>query len=98
MNSWGSSVIVNITDYGDRNDSKFIEYTVSGLSDGQIEYLRVNLDEEILINEGLMILTMYFDDKFYPFQSDAAKIRLDDFISREEIEMTIFLSGFLEDI
>ena len=41
---------------------------------------------------------MYFDEELYPFQSDVAKIRLDDFIAREEIEMNVFLSGFMEDI
>jgi hypothetical protein len=44
------------------------------------------------------MLKMHFDDELYPFQSEAAKIRLDDFIVREEIEMNIFLSSFLEDM
>ena len=34
---------------------------------------------------------MYFDERLYPFHSDIAKIRIDDFIAREEIEMNIFL-------
>ena len=41
---------------------------------------------------------MYFDEDLYPFQSDAAKIRMDDFIAREEIEMNVFLSSFLDDM
>ena len=41
---------------------------------------------------------MYFDDELYPFQSEVAKFRLDDFIAREEIEMNLFLSSFLEDM
>ena len=40
----------------------------------------------------------YFDDELYPFGSDVAKIRIDDFIAREQIEMFAFLSGFLEDM
>ena len=40
---------------------------------------------------------MYFEDRLYPFQSDVAKIRLDDFIAREEIEMGMFISSFLDD-
>ena len=43
-------------------------------------------------------MKIYFEEELYPFQSDAAKIRLDDFIAREEIEMNVFLSGFLEDM
>lgn len=41
---------------------------------------------------------MYFDNTLYPFQSDAAKIKIDDFIAREEIEMNIFLSSFLDEV
>ena len=41
---------------------------------------------------------MYFEKDLYPFQSDVAKLRLDDFIAREEIEMNVFLSSFLEDM
>ena len=41
---------------------------------------------------------MNFPDKYYPFGSDVAKFRLEDFIAREEIEMMVFLSSFLEDM
>ena len=91
-------MIVTISDYGKADDGNFVEYSVSGLSEGQIDYLKGNLDEEITVNGDIMTLTMYFDDALYPFQSEVAKIRLDDFIAREEIEMTVFLSGFLEDM
>jgi len=56
-----------------------------------------NLDEETSVDEDILKIRMYFKDIF-PFQSDVAKIRLDDFISREEIEMNVFLSSFLEDM
>ena len=46
----------------------------------------------------LFDLDIYFDDALYPFQSKIAKIRIEDFIAREEIEMNIFLSSFLEDM
>ena len=89
---------VNITDYGDKNGRKFIEYTVSGLLRRQIEYLNKDLAEETRADGELLILTMYFDEMLYPLRSDAAKLRMDDFIAREEIEMNVFLSGFLEDM
>ena len=57
-----------------------------------------NLSENIVINENILIIKMYFDEKLYPFQSDVAQFRLDDFIVREEIEMFVFLSSFLEDM
>ena len=91
-------MIVRIADYGDENDSKFIEYRVEGLSDTQVAFLEENLEEETAVDEDILKIKLYFEDELYPFQSDAAKIRLDDFIAREEIEMNVFLSSFLEDI
>lgn len=91
-------MIVNIVDYGRINDKNYIVYDVIGLSEGQMEYLSENLVEETDINDEVFQVRMYFDDELYPFQSDVAKIRLDDFIAREEIEMNVFLSEFLEDM
>lgn len=90
-------MIVNISDYGDDGNSKFVEYTVSGLLDSQMNYLMEKLDEETSIVDGDLIIKMYFEDRLYPFQSDVAKIHLDDFIAREEIEMGMFISSFLDD-
>ena len=90
-------MIVNISDYGDDGNSKFVEYTVSGLLDSQMNYLMEKLDEETSIVDGDLIIKMHFEDRLYPFQSDVAKIRLDDFIAREEIEMGMFISSFLDD-
>lgn len=91
-------MIVDISNYGIKNDKNFIEYSVTDLSSDQREFLKSNLDEEMTFDDNVLILTMYFDDELYPFASDVAKIRLDDFIAREEIEMLVFLSGFLEDM
>ena len=63
-----------------------------------MEFLNDNLEEETSIEGEVLKLRMYFSDDLYPFQSDVAKYRLDDFIAREEIEMNIFLSSFLEDM
>ena len=91
-------MIVNIVNYGKIDDKNYIDYEVCGLSQTQMEYLNDNLVEETDIDGEVFHLKMYFDDTLYPFQSDAAQIRLDDFIAREEIEMSVFLSGFLEDL
>ena len=91
-------MIVDIADYGKADDKNYIEYHVSGLSKSQMDYLNDNLGEKTSINGDVFELVMYFDDKIYPFQSDAAKFRLEDFIAREEIEMNVFLSSFLEDM
>ena len=90
-------MIVKITDYG-QGDINFVEYQVSGLTENQLNYLNTNLDEKTVINDDYLIITCIFDDELYPFQSDVAQFRLDDFISREEIEMNVFLSSFLEDM
>lgn len=63
-----------------------------------MDYLNSNLDEKTSIDGDILRIKMYFDDELYPFQSDVAKFRLDDFIAREEIEMNVFLSSFLEDM
>lgn len=91
-------MIVKISNYGDIEGNKFVEYIVSGLSQNQLEFLDGNLTEETLIDGNSLKIIMYFDESLYPFQSDAAKLRIDDFISREEIEMNIFLSSFLDDM
>lgn len=91
-------MIVKISNYGKLGDKNFIEYLVDDLSLNQMNFLNENLEEETEIDENTLILKMYFDDRLYPFQSDVAKFRLDDFIAREEIEMNMFLSSFLEDM
>ena len=90
-------MIVKITDYG-QGDVNFVEYQVSGLTDDQLNYLNDNLSEKTVIRDDYLIVTSIFDEELYPFQSEVAQFRLDDFISREEIEMNVFLSSFLEDM
>ena len=63
-----------------------------------MEFLDNNLEEQTAIEDETLKLKMYFSDDLYPFQSDVAQFRLDDFIAREEIEMNMFLSSFLEDM
>ena len=91
-------MIVSITDYGKTDDSNFVEYSVSDLTSNQMEFLNDNLDEETEIDGNLFKLKMYFEDRLYPFQSDVAQFMMADFIAREEIEMNMFLSSFLEDM
>ncbi len=90
---------VKITDYGSKKpNDNYIKYTVSGLTLEAIDYLDKNLEDKHTISGDNLIITMNFPDKYYPFGSDVAKFRLEDFIAREEIEMMVFLSSFLEDM
>lgn len=91
-------MIVKIDNYGEKCENYFVEYKVSELSLDQMNFLKDNLSEECEIAEDILKIKMYFDERLYPFHSDIAKIRIDDFIAREEIEMNIFLSSFLEEM
>lgn len=90
-------MIVKITNFDENAEIPYVDYEVSQLLPNQMDFLNNNLDEETSIDENILKIRVYFED-FFPFQSDVAKIRLDDFISREEIEMNLFISSFLEDM
>ena len=90
-------MIVKITNFDENTDIPYIDYEVRGLLPNQMNFLNENLEEETSIDEDILNIRLYFND-FFPFQSEVAKIRLDDFIAREEIEMNVFLSSFLEDM
>lgn len=93
----GNKMIVKITNFDENAEIPYVDYEVSQLLPNQMDFLNNNLDEETSIDENILKIRVYFED-FFPFQSDVAKIRLDDFISREEIEMNLFISSFLEDM
>ena len=90
---------VKIIDYGIDEDKGFVKYKISDLDLNKLEILDTNLEEETKLNkeDKYVILTMYYKKKFYPFASEESKIKLDDFIAREEIEIEVFISSFLED-
>jgi hypothetical protein len=91
-------MIVKVSDYGEHDNGKFVEYSVFELSEMQLKFLDENLDEDTQIDDDILKVKMFFEDDLYPFQSDVAQFRLDDFIASEEIEMTFFLTSFLEDM
>ncbi|OWT32865.1 hypothetical protein BGI41_05425 [Methanobrevibacter sp. 87.7] len=90
---------VEITDYGTKGkNDNFIVYTVSNLDEFSLDYLDKHIEDNHKIIDNDLIITMNFTDKYYPFASDLAHFKFDDFKSREEIEMTCYLSGVLEDV
>ena len=91
-------MIVKVSDYGEGDKGKFVAYDVLELSEGQLSFLDENLDEDTQLDGDILRIKMFFDDELYPFQSDDAQFRMDDFIAREEIEMTFYLTSFLEDM
>ncbi len=92
-----NNMIVKITGFDENADIPFIDYDIFGLSLNQLNFLNENLSDETSIEGDVLKIRVYFEDIF-PFQSDIAKIKLDDFIAREEIEMNAFISSFLEDM
>ncbi|WP_455241071.1 DUF5750 family protein [Methanothermobacter tenebrarum] len=90
---------VKIVDFGfDKGKSlNYIKYIVFGLERSLMEKLARKLEEEIEIQDDRLLITIYYEDKYYPLGSEEAKTRLEDFIAREEIEMTVYLSSILED-
>ena len=90
---------VKVIDYGSKEENKlyYVKYRVSDLETTSLEKLYSKLDEEMEIDSGNLIITMYYPPEYFPFGSSEAELRMQDFISREEIEMNIFLSSFLEE-
>ncbi|WP_297979295.1 DUF5750 family protein [uncultured Methanobrevibacter sp.] len=90
---------VKVDDYGETEDQMhYVTYMISGLSDDELNFLIHNLEGEIAVEDGNLFLNIFYSRKFFPFASEAAQFKLDDFIKREEIEMTYFIASFLEDM
>jgi len=89
---------VKITDYGLSENSKyFVTYRVFDVDKNTLNKLKERIEDEIEIKSRELFLTVYFDEGYFPFRSDESKFRTEDFIAREEIEMTAYLLGILED-
>ena len=90
---------VKIEDYGFYDDKGYVIYKIADLSLDQLRFLDENIEEKTLLNEKekYLILTMYYDKRFFPFESTESKEKLEDYIAREEIEIYIFISSYLED-
>lgn len=90
---------VKVDDYGETEDNMhFVTYMISGLSEAELDYLIANLEGELALEDGNLFLNIFYSKQFFPFGSDDAHFKLEDFIKREEIEMTYFIASFLEDM
>jgi hypothetical protein len=89
---------VEISDYGsDEKNNYYVVYKVIGLSQIDMKKLQTKVEGNVNFNNDEMIITTYFEEKYFPFGSEAAHCRIEDFIAREEIEMTLYLTSILED-
>lgn len=93
---------VKVFDYGikkfeDSEDLNYVKYKVSGLGTDYQKKLIEKLEEETEIVGDDLIITVLYQKEYFPFGSDEATLKIDDFIARDEIEMTVFLSSLLEE-
>ena len=90
---------VKITDYGLSKNSKkyFVNYRVFDLSENWLNKLKNLIEDEYKVKNGEIYITIYYDKEFFPFGSDESNCRREDFIAREEIEMTAYLLSILEE-
>lgn len=90
---------VKIVDYGVSLPSQryYVTYRVTGIDPETRKKLDERVEEETTSEKEDLIIKIYFEEKYYPLGSQEAQYKLEDFIAREEIEMTAYLTGLLED-
>ena len=79
-------------------ENNTIIYKITDLNDKSKDFLLKNLEGNLKEENNNLIYKIEFKPELYPFQSPESKIKIEDYISREEIEMKYFLSSFLEDM
>lgn len=90
---------VKVAEYGfsEENERYYVTYQVTNLDPEDVGKLTVRLEDPVVVKSGDLFLTVFFEQMYYPFKSEEAKINPEDFIAREELEMTAYLLGLLED-
>lgn len=90
---------VQIADYGtsEEENKYFVTYRIFDINEKTRKKLETRLKDDLLIKSDDIFLTVNFESHYFPFRSDEAKYRREDFIAREEIEMLAYLLGVLED-
>ena len=83
--------------YSTERESYFVTYQVSNLEEDSLNKLQERLEDPIIVKGDNLYLTVYFEEKYYPFRSAEAQRNPADFIAREELEMTAYLLDLLED-
>jgi hypothetical protein len=89
---------VKIIDYGvsDSLKSYYVTYKVTGLTGEELNKLEGLLEDPITIEENELYMNVYFEEEYYPFGTADSKSRLEDYLAREELEMTAYFLDLLE--
>lgn len=90
---------VKIIDYGfsDSLKSYYVTYKVTGLTGEELNKLNGLLEDPVTIKENELYMNVYFEKDYYPFGTADSKSRLEDYLAREELEMTAYISDILVD-
>ncbi len=90
---------VKIVDYGlsEKLEKYYITYQVNGLRSDEIAQLQVKLEDPLVVKCDKLYLTTLFEENYYPLRSADAQARMEDYIAREEIEMTAYIMDLLEE-
>lgn len=90
---------VKVAEYGfsEENKSYYVMYQVKNLDPEAVGKLAVKLEDPVVVKSGDLFITVYFEEMYYPFKSEEAQVNPEDFIAREELEMTAYLLDLLED-
>lgn len=89
---------VKVVDYGVSQESMYyVIYQVTEIDMETRKKLEKRAEGEITLKNGDLYIKNYFERKYFPFGSEGAQQKPDDFVAREEIEMMIYLAGLLED-
>lgn len=90
---------VKIAEHGfsEEYESFYVTYQVTNLDAETLKKLKERLEDPVVVKCDDIFLTVYFEEKFYPFRSEESQRNPEDFLVREELEMTAYLLGLLED-
>lgn len=88
---------VKVIDYGQTENRYYVTYRIFDIDKKTLETLKDRVEDQVEVKKEDLYLTVYFDEGYFPFGSDESKFRREDFIAREEIEMTAYLLDILED-
>jgi hypothetical protein len=96
---------VKIIDYGFSDSLKisgslksyYVTYRVTGLTKEDLNQLEGLLEDPVTVKDNELYLNVYFEKEYYPFGTEDSQTRLEDYLAREEIEMTAYLLDLLED-
>ena len=68
---------VKVEDYGETEDEMhYVTYRVSGLNKKELDFLLNNLEGETVVEDGDLLLNIFYSRKFFPFASDDAHFKL----------------------